>query len=210
VPSRASDEYIQALFDSSAAGFDTNLEQLGYRAPEMVAAAFARCTIGRPLLAVLDGGCGTGLCGPLVRAHCSSLAGVDLAQKMIDRARERAVYDELIAAELCAFMRSRPNAFDAVICADTLVYFGPLEEPLRAAHETLRPSGLLIFTLETLDADDDADHRLELHGRYAHSEPYVRRALNDAGFELETLTRETLRQERLQDVIGYLVTARRR
>jgi predicted TPR repeat methyltransferase len=209
-PSRASDDYVQDLFDNAAGGFDTNLEQLGYRAPQITAEALAHWTKDRPLHTVLDAGCGTGLCGPLIRTLCRSLIGVDLSQKMIDRARARGCYDELIAAELSAFMRSRVDVFDAVVCADTLVYFGPLDEPLTAARETLHESGLLIFTLEALTADDDADHRLEFHGRYAHSHAYVRRILPATGFELETTSRETLRQERFQDVIGYLVVARRR
>ena len=208
-PPRAPDEYVQGLFDRSAEGFDANVEQLGYRAPALVAAALAECTKRQLLPAVLDAGCGTGLCGPLIRAQCQSLVGVDLSRKMIERAQARGAYDELIAAELCAFMRSRPQGFDAVISADTLVYFGPLEEPLRAAHTALRADSWLIFTLEALP-DGGADHRLEPHGRYGHSEEYVRRALDDAGFQLSTLTHETLRQERLQDVTGYLVTARRR
>jgi predicted TPR repeat methyltransferase len=225
VPSRASDEYIQALFDSSAEKFDTNLEQLKYRAPELVATAFVRCAksasgaaraidrvASRPALAVLDAGCGTGLCGSLIRGQCSMLVGVDLSQKMLDRAESRGVYDELELAELSAFMRSRPSTFDAIVCADTLVYFGSLEEPLRSAHEALLPAGWLIFTVESLAAslDGDEDYRLELHGRYVHSEAYLRRVLDIAGFELTALSHETLRQERLQDVHGFLVTARRR
>jgi predicted TPR repeat methyltransferase len=209
-PSRASDDYVQDLFDSAAHGFDANLEQLGYRVPQIIASALARLTADSPLPAVLDAGCGTGLCGPLIRAQCRSLVGVDLSQRMIDRARARGCYDELVTAELSAFMRSRVDAFDAVICADTLVYFGPLDEPLSAARETLRPSGLLIFTLEASRTDDSTDHRLEFHGRYSHSEAYVRRIVPATGFELETLSRETLRQERLEHVVGSIVIARRR
>jgi predicted TPR repeat methyltransferase len=208
VPSRASDDYVQDLFDSAAGSFDANLKQLGYRAPEIVATALAGSATD-PLPAVLDAGCGTGLCGPLIRAHSQKLVGVDLSQKMIDRARARGCYDELVTAELSAFMRSRPNDFDAVICADTLVYFGALDEPLSAARETLHPAALLIFTLEALSLDG-ADHRLELHGRYTHSEAYVRRILPASGFDLQRMSRETLRQERLQSVIGYLVIACRR
>jgi len=209
VPDRASDEYIESLFDSSAAGFDVNLEKLAYRAPALVAAALARCVKDAPSLTVLDGGCGTGLCGPLIRAQCNRLVGVDLSGKMIEQARARGVYDELVTAELCAFMRTRPSEFDAVLCVDTLVYFGALDEPLRAAHGSLRASAILIFTLEGLAAEDGAGHRLEAHGRYTHTESYVRAALLSAGFAPQSLTRETLRQERLQDVPGYLVVARR-
>jgi len=231
VPSRASEDYVRDLFDSAAGKFDLNVEQLSYRAPELVAAALASHASERPLLAVLDAGCGTGLCGPLIRARCETLVGIDLSQKMIDQARARGCYDELIPAELTAFMQAHPNSFDAVVCADTLVYFGSLDEALNAARTTLRPSGLLIVTLEALiasrneddrdagiesgvgennDGSTSADHRLQFHGRYAHSEAYIRRVFGDTGFEVELLIREPLRKEALQDVAGYLVTARRR
>ncbi|MEP7242307.1 MAG: tetratricopeptide repeat protein [Gammaproteobacteria bacterium] len=209
VPDRAPDGYVQNLFDSSAAGFDDNLEKLGYRAPSLVATALAGYSKEPASLVVLDGGCGTGLCGPLIRAQCSRLIGVDLSGKMIEQARARGVYDELVTAELCAFMRTRPSEFDAVLLVDTLVYFGALDEPLRAAHGSLRASATVIFTVEILAAEDGTNHKLEAHGRYTHAESYVRSALLSAGFALESLTHETLRQERLQDVPGYLVVARR-
>jgi predicted TPR repeat methyltransferase len=206
-PNRASDEYVRELFDQAAAEFDVRLEQLRYRAHRLVTAALIERFGQTSAAAVLDAGCGTGLCGPVLRPHSQRLVGVDLSGHMIERARARNCYDELSVAELTAFMRSRPHAFDAVIAADTLVYFGTLEDAFAAACETLRPNGWLVFTVE---ANDEVDHRLEFHGRYAHHERYVRAALPAAGFEIETLTRETLRQEREQDVRGLLVVARRR
>lgn len=210
VPARASDAYVREHFDAAAAGFDNNLRQLEYRAPELIAAALKRVTGERVLADVLDAGCGTGLCGPLIRSLATRLVGVDLSSKMIDRARTRGTYDELHVAELSAFLRANAAVFDAVVSADTLVYFGGLDEPLRAAQSALRPDGLLIFTLESLSDDPSTeDHRLQFHGRYAHSEAYVRRAARDAGLAIESLAHETLRRERLEPVNGFVVTARR-
>jgi predicted TPR repeat methyltransferase len=208
VPGRASDDYVRLVFDHVARGFDRNLANLGYRAPELVATALGEYAEVHPgAFAVLDAGCGTGLCGPLIRRNCQSLTGVDLSPGMLDLARQRAAYDELVVGELCSFMRSRAGTFDAIISADTLVYFGMLDEALAAASAALRPAGVFIATFEALIADGDADYQIQIHGRYAHRESYLRQSLAQAGFQRVRLARETLRQEKLQDVIGYLVVA---
>jgi predicted TPR repeat methyltransferase len=208
VPGRASDEYVRLVFDHVARGFDRNLANLGYRAPELVATALGEYAEVHPgALCVLDAGCGTGLCGPLIRRICQSLTGVDLSPRMLDLARQRAVYDELIVDELCSFMRSRAATFDAIISADTLVYFGMLDEALAAASTALRPAGVFIATFEALIAGGDANFQIQIHGRYAHRESYLRQSLARAGFQHVQLVRETLRQEKLQDVVGYLVVA---
>lgn len=54
----------------------------------------------------MDLGCGTGLMGPLLRQHVEHLAGVDLSQGMIDKARERGCYDELAVGELAAHLQA--------------------------------------------------------------------------------------------------------
>jgi predicted TPR repeat methyltransferase len=210
VPGRASDEYVKSLFDRAARTFDSNLESLDYRAPQVVATALAHwAAVQLPLGSLLDAGCGTGLCGPLVRRCCKRLVGIDLSEKMLEHARERACYDELVAAELTAYLRSHRSQFDGVICADTLVYFGPLEDPLSAARDALRDSGILVFTVEASSDEHGPEHRLQSHGRYAHSESYLCRVVPAAGFRLSSLSRETLRQERGADVPGYLVVAHR-
>ena len=152
----------------------------------------------------------TGLCGPLLRPLCKRLVGVDLSTRMIERADKRGGYDELVVSELCEFMQSRHRHFDAVVSADTLEYFGALEQVSRAAHHTLRDGGLFLFTVEALPAEAAEPYKLLVHGRYAHSDSYVRCSLEAAGFEILELRSEVLRMERLQEVAGFLVVARKR
>jgi len=212
-PSKAADEYVRQLFDDFAANFDENLSSLKYRAPQLIAERLGREAADRAPVDILDAGCGTGLCGPLVRSLARSLVGVDLSAGMIEKARARGGYDELLVAELCAFMSSRPAAFDVVISADTLVYFGALEEPLQAARSCLRRGGLLIFSVEHAEQGLDSaarrpTYQLETHGRYSHSEGYVGTALEAAGFGGISIERGVLRRERGSDVRGLIVLAR--
>jgi len=210
-PDRASDAYVQLVFDAFAASFDAKLESLHYRAPELVAQALAGAA-GEPrgALAIVDIGCGTGLCGPLVRPWARSLAGCDLSVGMLRRARERHVYDVLHQAELVYYLDTQPAAFDAIVCADTLCYFGGLETAFAAARRSLRPDGWLVFTVEALADDDARDHLLNANGRYAHGAPYLQKTLGDAGLSLQSLRREALRTEAALDVAGFVVVARKR
>jgi predicted TPR repeat methyltransferase len=210
VPRRAGDSYMVELFDGFARDFDVKLARLEYRAPEILVGKLRRDVGGSNTLAdVLDAGCGTGLCGPLLEPFCGRIVGVDLSPGMLEKARARELYEELVCGELSAFMRSRPSAFDAVISADTLVYFGPLEEALSAAAHCLAARGRLAFTVEAWPTEDPAaDFRIQEHGRYAHAEGYLRRCLQAAGFGDPSIDRVILRKELGNDVHGFAVLAR--
>jgi predicted TPR repeat methyltransferase len=208
-PTRANDGYVRQLFDDFAASFDENLTALKYKAPELIAERLRKEVAFDGGRDTLDAGCGTGWCGPLLRPLARRLVGVDLSGAMVDKARARAVYDELVVEELSQFMRGRPNTFDVVASADTLVYFGSLEEPLEAARQCLRNGGILVFTVERLDPGVSGEpFLLEPHGRYSHSGTYVREAASRAGFVTITSETHVLRRERGQDVAGHLVLAR--
>ena len=208
VPPRAADAYIEKVFDGFAASFDTKLAQLMYRAPRLVTTMLADSGIeASKALDVLDVGCGTGLCGPLLTQYASRLVGVDLSAKMLDQARERKVYDELIKGELTAYLQSANEAFDVIVSADTLVYFGALEDVIAAAARALRPDGYFVFTVEELvGADDGAEYCLRPHGRYNHAREYVERLLADAGLR-PVIARAELRLEAGAPVDGLVVRA---
>ena len=209
-PERASDAFVRQTFDTFANSFDTVLERLKYRAPALVAEAVtAALGRGRAALDVLDAGAGTGLCGPLLRGHARRLVGIDLSARMLDKARERGVYDALETAELTAFMSAHPQAFDVVVSADTLVYFGELDGAFHAAARTLRPAGVLAFTVERALPPAAEGYVLNPHGRYSHHEEYVRRALQQAGFSVASIEAAHLRLENKLPVDGLVVTARR-
>ena len=206
VPPRASDAFVETTFDSFAASFDSKLAKLQYRAPALVAEALAESVAeASRSLDVLDAGCGTGLCGPLISPCARRLVGVDLSESMLAQARARDVYDELVKRELTAYLRDSRGAFDAIVSADTLVYFGPLEEVVAAAANALRPGGRLIFTVEELTDDgSDPGYTISLNGRYRHTRGYLERELATANLQSEIVSAE-LRLEAGDPVAGLVV-----
>jgi predicted TPR repeat methyltransferase len=211
VPPRASDGFVERTFDSFAASFESKLERLSYRAPALVAAALGATGLEpAKQLDVLDAGCGTGLCASRVVAYARRLTGVDLSDGMLARAKEKNVYDALVKAELTEFLSACHEAFDLIVSADTLVYFGALEGVFAAAARALRPNGVFVFTLEhAVDADSAVESRLQYHGRYSHARAYVEGTLAAAGFE-SIFTEAELRMEAGAPVAGLVVRARRR
>lgn len=206
--SRMPDEVVRRLFDGFAASFDQNLSSLDYRVPELVKDRL-RKRYPNPLarMAVLDAGCGTGLCAPFLRPLAGSLLGVDLSAGMIKQARRRNLYDDLQEAELTRFLQETTAKFDLVTCADTLVYFGDLGPFFKAVAKTLQPGGLLIFSVEHLSTGTADGYQINTSGRYSHTTEYVRGRLKSAGLSIIGIGEEVIRRESSEPVRGLIVEA---
>ena len=209
-PSRASDAYVEEVFDHFAASFDAKLEALHYQAPALVAERL-RQILPPPdgTLDVADLGCGTGLCGPHLKPYAKRLAGCDLSVGMLRRAKARGVYDVLHKAELGYYLQTQPARFDLLVSADTLIYFGDLHAVMQHAHAALRPGGGIVFSVEALPEHDSADWRLQPTGRYAHGRAALARHLAEAGFTAIDIRPEVPRIEAGRPVAGWLASARR-
>ena len=209
MPKASPAEYVKELFDQYADAFDEHLiETLEYKTPTLlvdVMRALLTPTAGP--LDVLDLGCGTGLCGPLLRPFARTLVGVDLSPKMLAKARERGGYDELVCAELAAYLAGQSQRFDLGVAADVFVYIGDLSEVFAGIHKVLRAGGLFGFSVEA--GDDETDAALQPTHRFVHSLGYLRRLAAVQGFTIESAESQMIRKSRDVDVPGYLVVMRR-
>ena len=197
-------QYVAALFDQYADDFDHHLQNvLQYRAPQLLLAALDAQGVlaGQAVLDVLDLGCGTGLCGPLLRPYARTLAGVDLSGEMLEQARRREVYDELACADIVEFLQARAMPCGLLVAADVLVYFGDLQPVFRAARRALQDGGAFAFTVEAQEA---GDYTLRSSGRYAHTRAYLEALAQAHGFQVRSMEQQVLRKDDGQDLTGLV------
>ena len=207
-PARAPQAYVQALFDDYADGFDTHLVQvLGYQAHQRVVAALAPWRRAEGFASALDLGCGTGLCGPLLRPQVRQLQGVDLSQPMLDRAAALGVYDRLHRADLVEHLQRGDDRHDLVIAADVFIYVGALEPVFDGVRRVLRTGGLFAFSVEQADATQRV--ALTAHLRYAHARPYLQQLAQQHGFEWLQDHAAPIRQDQRESIAGLYVVLRR-
>ena len=206
--------YVERLFDAYADDFDQHLlDQLGYRAHTGLVERVRRCADPAGFENALDLGCGTGLCGPLLRPLVRQLTGLDLSASMLARSRARDVYDRLEHADAVQFLTETAERFDLVVAADVLIYLGD-PAPLFAAAQRAMQRGLLAFTVEAADTGGDEDDggpgwRLLPSLRYAHARSHLLRLAQCHGFEAVLVEDAPVRNDQRQAVGGLYLVFRR-
>ena len=202
--------YVRALFDRYADRFDQDLGgKLGYAAPDHLRAAVGRVVPAAAGLRILDLGCGTGLAGVTFKPLAAHLAGVDLSPRMVEKARKRGLYDELCVGDVVQAMERTPGGWDLLVAADVLVYIGDLAPVFAAAARALPPGGHFAATVEHLPEGSALEFALGITRRYAHTEAYVRRNAEEAGFALRLMESCAPRREKGVPVAGLLFVAER-
>ncbi|WP_052162168.1 tetratricopeptide repeat protein [Aquabacterium sp. NJ1] len=206
----APSKYIEGVFDNYAAKFDQHLTQaLGYNVPQRMAELLVqhhnRPANARPR--VLDLGCGTGLVGAALQGMEAELIGVDLSGGMLQQARARGIYQDLLQSDLVPMMQSQADAsFDIVTSADVFVYVGKLDEVVQETRRLLKPGGLFAFSVESFEPgpQDEMGFKLETSGRYSHAASYLTALAARHGFTVLATQTVTIRVEQGQAIMGQL------
>ncbi|NPC58436.1 tetratricopeptide repeat protein [Caenimonas soli] len=192
VPQAPPRQYVESLFDGYADGFEEHLvEVLNYRAPKVLVDELRR--MQRRFDCALDLGCGTGLCGVLLRPLARSLHGVDLSGNMVERAAARGVYDALAQADVAQYLADTQQSYDLVLAADVFIYLGALEAVFAGVARVMRPGGVFCFSVEACDEGPDFALRPSL--RYAHSSGYIRKLAEQYGFEIGATAGHSIRED---------------
>lgn len=199
-------QIVAKNYDQQAAQYDQrHLGPLKYQTPALLFDAVTRFAAA-PSVDILDLGCGTGLSGQRFRPLARTLSGVDISAKMLEVARQRQIYDQLVCGELIELLQAQAGSFDLVIAADVFVYIGDLTSVFGGVRQALRAGGLFGFSVE---AGGEQDFALRPNLRYAHSPAYLRRLAQAHGFAVELIEAKILRQEDGVDVSGALAVLRR-
>ena len=145
-------EGFRSLFDECAAEYEESMiNSLNYRGHIQVRELADRVWTGAKTgLRVLDIGCGTGLVGDQFKQWTAGgrLDGIDFAPNMLEVARKRAIYHNLILGELEQFLQEDGETYELLVAADTIIYLSDLTPIFTGAAKRLRPGGQFIFSVE--------------------------------------------------------------
>ena len=195
-------DYIRVLFDGYAHRFDEHILSLGYRVPGLVRAALERLPgVAGP---VTDAGCGTGLLAVAADDLAGPWTGVDLSASMLKLARNRGIYAGLLEGDIAQILPTLPPA-GLLLAGDVLCYFGALDGILDTMCRHLQSGGHAVFSVEELA---DGAFGIFPQARFRHGEAHVRAAAAQAGLQVVSLDRETLRWEAGEPVAGFIVVLR--
>ena len=202
-------EYVRGLFEDYAPRFEADMAgPLAYAIPDAIVgileglAPSCRAPGDAPWARALDLGCGTGLCGARIRHLATRLEGVDLSPAMVARAREKALYDDLWAGDMMAFLDRATAAgrrYDLVTAADVMVYVGNLEPVVEAVAACLAAAGIFAFSVESTDRNPYA---LQTSGRFAHADSYVAEMAARSGLGIRAVRATVLRRDAKEPVAG--------
>lgn len=196
-------KYIENLFDQYADHFDEQLAgALDYQVPKKLKNLLERHLISRKDLTILDLGCGTGLLGEILKPWSKLLVGVDLSSKMIEKAREKARYDELYVKDDVEYLLETREIFDLITAADVFVYSGDLKLIFEACQKKLQMGGILAFTTEI---EEKHDFKMQATGRFAHSKKYIKALAEQIGFKILELKQDETRSQYNKMLQGYYV-----
>ena len=116
------DSHISFYRDFAETYDSTFAAGLGYIYPAGIVASLA--AQDRPEGAILDIGCGTGLVATAIRKSepDAVIDGVDISPEMLEKAREKGDYRDLMQADLTADVSHVPTGYAAIVSAGTFTF----------------------------------------------------------------------------------------
>lgn len=186
--------YSEKLFDHFADNYELVLQRIGYSLPRSL-----RKLIMDAKGTIVDLGCGSGLVGEAFKTDFTQLIGVDISEKMLEKARSKGCYQELIKSDIGNYLKTKPKT-DLIIAADVFGYIGDLAEIIKLCHPIK-----LAFSIEASLKSED--FTLTSSGRYQHNPQYIEKLLQTTGYNKIEQHQLVLRQENGKDVKGIIFIA---
>ena len=144
------------IYEHWAPTYERNLQQdYGYIAPQIAADTFAKYCTDRNAQ-ILDLGCGTGLVGKeLFERGFSKLDGLDISTNMLDVARRKGGYKNLLIGDMTQTLDLGGKIYDAAIGVGCFGGGHIGTEHILGIIGSVRSEGLLIFYINGIPYEQD-------------------------------------------------------
>lgn len=203
---QAPEQYIEQLFDAYAEHFDHHLMVgLDYQIPDLLRQA---CNPHLPSSKVdlLDLGCGTGLAAEAFSSITQTMVGVDLSQRMLDKARQKRIFTALHQQSLPNFLKDHQQFYDIILAGDVFTYFGDLDTIFRHCQRLLKAEGLFCFSIER---SQNQGYELQASGRFAHNPEHIKELADIHELDWIDSFKAATRQQHNQAVAGEIILLRK-
>ena len=138
---------LEEVYDQWAEKYDEHVTAFGYKIPAVAAGLFGKY-VTRETRPILDAGAGTGLMGDVLDAlGYRGQIGIDISTGMLDKARERDIYEDLHQMVLGEKLDFPSDHFGA---CQSIGVFTAGHAPASAFDELVRvlcPGGYVIFSV---------------------------------------------------------------
>ena len=196
----APSSYLTRLFNSYASYYDRHMKSTLYYAVPKIFSEILSSNKRKVFKNGLDIGCGTGLCGVIMKPYVVNLMGIDLAEKMIIQASRKNCYDKLVHGNFIddnQFLLQQK--FDLIISGDVFIYSGDLSKIFKRLSELIENESEIIFNVEL---GDHEYFELRNSGRFSHSARYIKTLLLDNNFKLISFCIKSIRKENCRNITG--------
>ncbi|MAH84567.1 MAG: hypothetical protein CBB68_09580 [Rhodospirillaceae bacterium TMED8] len=144
---------------------------------------FENCPIGR----ALDLGCGTGLLGERQRDCTKNLVGLDINSAVLEVARRKNIYDELVEEPMIDYLVRSEPAFDAITGCMAFDWHPDLMRVISLSWQRLNLGGKMMFAFSPVDEGPIRVSRGKMGGLnyFCYNPKSVAEHATAVGFELE-------------------------
>lgn len=197
--------FVESVFSRLAHRFDQRMRtELAYQMPQLMADAIVRVRKkANPFRGCMDLGCGTGLMGSTLTGIIGDgeVVGIDISEAMLNFARNKAIYGQLLHGDVVEVLRMTEDSFDLITAADLLPYLGDLTDLFSVVAAHLIKGGVFAYTYESAES---GTYNLGPSGRFNHSSVYLEKLAKDVGLEKISNEPVVLRYDKGEEVPGFI------
>lgn len=181
-------QYAERLYDAFADSYDETMQKIEANVLRSIFENLPEKSYKN----ILDLACGTGSFSTNLLNDFNMLIGVDISDKMLEKAKEKKKYTSLIHADALTFLKTNQTSFDLILAAELICYLPNVSELLNEINSHLTPNGIFVLTIEETN---EKEMLLAINGRYLHPFSYIEELLKESHLSLIKRIQLPLRKE---------------